>query len=284
MHAKHAQICGLHNYMYRTTLIVLSFLTVLNIHEVEVTMTIASNTSYEDWIPKWMFHSTRTDNTIQVPPTAAAITTPLITQSWLSVLANHPNKKLTEFFITGISQGFRIGFNAPQLSSKSASQNLACALHHPEVVDQYLSKELTQHRVAGPFNKTWTPFVHISRFGVIHKNCQPNKWRFIINLSHPADHSVNDGILKSLCSLSYITVDSAISNIQRSGHGTLLAKIDIKHAFQLLPVHPVDCHLLAMCWRNQIFVDTCLPFGLRSAPKLFNTLADLLSWIWNKGE
>jgi len=34
-----------------------------------------------------------------------------------------------------------------------------------------------------------------------------------------------------------------------------------------------------MCWRNQIFIDTCLPFGLRSAPKLFNTLADLLSWI-----
>ena len=27
------------------------------------------------------------------------------------------------------------------------------------------------------------------------------------------------------------------------------------------------------------FVDTCLPFGLRSAPKLFNILADLLAWI-----
>jgi len=139
--------------MYRTTLIVLSFLTIFNIHKVETTMTIASNTSYEDWIPKWIFHSIRTDNTIRVSPTAAAITTPLITQSWLSLLADHPNKKLTEFFNTGISQGFRIGFNAPQLSLKSASQSLTCALHHPEVVDQYLSKKHTQHRVAGPFNK-----------------------------------------------------------------------------------------------------------------------------------
>ena len=34
-----------------------------------------------------------------------------------------------------------------------------------------------------------------------------------------------------------------------------------------------------MRWRHQIFIDTCLPFGLRSAPKLFNVLADLLSWI-----
>jgi len=114
MHAKCAQICGLHNYMYRrTTLIVLSFLTVFNIHEVEATMTKASNTSYEDWIPKWTLHLTRTDNTIRVPPTAAAITTSLITQSWLSLLANHPNKKLTEFFITGISQGFLMPHSYP---------------------------------------------------------------------------------------------------------------------------------------------------------------------------
>ena len=34
-----------------------------------------------------------------------------------------------------------------------------------------------------------------------------------------------------------------------------------------------------MKWDNLIFVDTCLPFGLRSAPKLFNILADLLQWI-----
>ena len=58
-----------------------------------------------------------------------------------------------------------------------------------------------------------------------------------------------------------------------------MAKIDIKHAFRLLPVCPADRHLLAMRWKNMISVDTCLPFGLRSAPKLFNILADLLSWI-----
>ena len=34
-----------------------------------------------------------------------------------------------------------------------------------------------------------------------------------------------------------------------------------------------------MRWNNQIYVDICLPFGLQSAPKLFNVLADLLSWI-----
>ena len=63
------------------------------------------------------------------------------------------------------------------------------------------------------------------------------------------------------------------------GPGTLMAKIDIKSAFQLLPVHPADRHLLAMEWKGSIFFDNCLPFGLRSAPKLFNVLAELLEWI-----
>ena len=91
-------------------------------------------------------------------------------------------------------------------------------------------------------------------------------------------HSVNDGILRSLCGLSYITIDDAINKILELGPNTLMAKLDIKSAFRLLPVHPADRHLLAMEWQKGIYIDTCLPFGLRSAPKLFNILADLLSW------
>ena len=75
----------------------------------------------------------------------------------------------------------------------------------------------------------------------------------------------------------YITVDKAVEQIRSLGKGTLLAKIDIKSAFRLLPVHPADRHLLAMKWHDHLYVDTCLPFDLHSAPKLFNILANLLS-------
>ena len=61
-----------------------------------------------------------------------------------------------------------------------------------------------------------------------------------VNLSHPVGYSINDEIPKSLCSLSYITVDQAIVHIQKIDHGTLLAKIEIRHTFRLLPVHPAD--------------------------------------------
>ena len=64
-----------------------------------------------------------------------------------------------------------------------------------------------------------------------------------------------------------------------SGQGTLLAKIDIENAFRNVPVHPHDRHLLGLVWDGKLYIDTVLPFGLRSAPKIFNAIADGLQWI-----
>ena len=132
--------------------------------------------------------------------------------------------------------------------------------------------------MAGPF-PIYACVGHVSRFGVIPKNHQPNKWRLIFDLSHPKGYSVNDGIPKELCSMSYITTDDAVRKIVQLGPGSLLANIDSKSAFRLIPVHPADRHLLAMLWRGSLYIDMCLPFDLRSAPRLFNILADLLEWI-----
>ena len=110
------------------------------------------------------------------------------------------------------------------------------------------------------------------------KSHQINKWRLILDLL-PKRESVHDGILKDLCCLHYITIDDTIQHIMKPGRETLLSKVDIKSAFSLIPVHPADRYLLGMQWKDRLFIDTCLPFGLRSAPKLFNILADLLAWI-----
>ena len=50
-----------------------------------------------------------------------------------------------------------------------------------------------------------------------------------------------------------------------------------------IPAHK-DCHLLDMSWTDVIYIDTCLPFGLHSAPKLFNIMADLLAGILQQQE
>ena len=74
-------------------------------------------------------------------------------------------------------------------------------------------------------------------------------------------------------------VDDVVQQVLSLGRGTLFAKIDIESAFRNVPVHPHDRHLLGMQWDGQLYVDTVLPFGLRSSPKIFNCIADALQWI-----
>ena len=93
----------------------------------------------------------------------------------------------------------------------------------------------------------------------------------ILGLSHPKGASVNDGIDRTLCSLTYMKVDDVVQQVLSLGKGTLLAKVDIESAFRNIPVHPDDRHLLGMLWDNKLYIDTVLPFGLRSAPKIFNS-------------
>ena len=150
------------------------------------------------------------------------------------------------------------------------------------MVEEYLKEEVSLGRMVGPLPPLLRTSCYISTFGVIPKSHQANKWHLIVDLSFPKGRSINDGIPKHLCSLKYISIDDAVQKILSQGRGTLSAKIDVKSAFRLLPVHSSDQHLLGMIWNNALYIDTCLPFGLRSVPKLLNLLADLLAWYWNR--
>ena len=71
--------------------------------------------------------------------------------------------------------------------------------------------------------------------------------------------------------------------ILAKGPGASLSKIDIKSAYRIIPIHPDDRHLLGIKWEGSLYVDTCLPFGLQSAPKIFTAVADAVQWILEQG-
>ena len=95
----------------------------------------------------------------------------------------------------------------------------------------------------------------------------------IVDLSSPWERSVNDGIDPNACSLAYASLDNAVELVTVLG----LVKMDLMDAYRIVPVHPDDHHLLAISWEGSLFVDRCLPFGLRSAPKIFTAFADALA-------
>ena len=214
-----------------------------------------------------------------IPACLTHITTPLNLEAWDMCLRNHPDRTFASYILSGISHGFHIGFNH-ETPIRSAKGNMSSAAHHAPVIEDYLKAELEANRILGPFQPSNMPCpIHISPIGIIPKRHQHNKWRLIVDISSPNGASINDGINPSFTSLSYIHIQDVIKQIMDLGPGALLAKIDIKSAYRIIPVHPSDRPLLGMSFQHQVYIDASLPFGLRSAPKIFNSLADALLWI-----
>jgi len=129
------------------------------------------------------------------------------------------------------------------------------AEEHPQVVASYIETEVGANHMlrVGTGEEAHKLAIHCSPFGVIPKKNKPGKWR----LSTPTDHS-DDGIGKELCSLSYTSVDDVISGIQSLGQGSVLSKLDIKHAYRNIPVHPHDRRFLGMIWNDKVFIDAVI--------------------------
>ena len=102
----------------------------------------------------------------------------------------------------------------------------------------------------------------------------------IHHFSAPPGLSINDFIPREEYSLYYATVDDAIGHILTLGVGALMAMVDLKAAFRMIPVRQADWELLGIHWQNYYYVDTCLLFGLRSAPYQFNQSAMALHWTF----
>ena len=211
-----------------------------------------------------------------LPPVARV--TPLKPDAFAEELRLHPDQALASFVVNGLRFGFRLGFqqNGPL---KSATRNKPSAYQHPRVIGEYLANEVALGRVAGPFSSPPISNLHVSSFGVIPKKNQPGKWRLIVDLSSPVGGSVNDGIDPDEFSLQYVRLDEIITMISLYGKGAKMAKFDVEAAYRNIPVHPSDRFLLGMKWDNHYFVDLALPFGLRSAPYIFNTVADMVEWM-----
>jgi len=204
--------------------------------------------------------------------------TPINVTKLEEVLREHPDPafvaRLCSFFRTGAD----IGFTGPRIAR--FSKNLPTALAQPDIVSENLTKEVALGRVGGPFPTPPFPNLQVSPIGLVPKK-HSNKFRTIFHLSFPKSGvtSINYSISKEDHSLQYITIDNAIQGILRHGRGSFLAKTDIESAFRLIPLKPSDYELFGMFWGGKYYYDKVLPFGLRSAPFLFNMLSDAVEWI-----
>jgi len=105
--------------------------------------------------------------------------------------------------------------------------------------------------------------------------------RRIHHLSYPTNttSSINGGIPEEFGAIAYSSVYNAILAIQNMGVGSLLVKCDFESAFRHIPISPLDSPLLGFQWQGKYYAERFLPFGLRTAPYLFNLFSEVFHWI-----
>ncbi|XP_077309137.1 uncharacterized protein LOC143928250 [Lithobates pipiens] len=194
----------------------------------------------------------------------------------LPFLSRYPDRVAARLLAEGFREGFRIPCDLKVVPP--VARNLRSALQHPTVVDEKLGKEVALGRMGGPFTvKPWDSLV-VSPLGVVPKK-EPGKFRLIHHLSFPKGGSVNDFIDPDVCAVSYTSFDAAVRWVRRYGRGALMAKADIESAFRLLPVHPDSFRWLGCHWREQFYVDKCLPMGCSVSCSVFEQFSSFLEWV-----
>ena len=192
------------------------------------------------------------------------------------LLLFHPDQELVSY----VNNGFRVGFDLMYCGHIPSTfpNNLKSSSTYKREVDDAISKEVSRGHTSGPFKSAPFPSTHCSPLGAVEKK-DSSSVRLILDLSQPRGCSVNEFIMDEYCSVKYTSFDDAVEMVKRLGVGAYMSKIDIKHAFRLCPVRKLDWPLLCYVWKGRYYVDTRLPFGGRSSPAIFNTFADVITWI-----
>ena len=196
----------------------------------------------------------------------------------LLALLNQSNydSTATAALITGFSEGFHIPF-AGDLHHRPVPCNHPSLLLHPSIARDMFRDETRLGRIAGPFSPPLTDYV-VSPLGLIPKK-DPGKFRIIHDLSFPKGASVNSGIPRDLCSMSYEDFDFFVSLLTTVGQGCFIAKADVESAFRIVPIHPTDYHLLGFTFDDQYYYDMCLPMGCSISCNIFEQFRCALQWI-----
>ena len=211
-------------------------------------------------------------------PPGSKVVTPIHVHRLAPLLKDyHPH--LCQFLISGITYGFSIGAIGTLPIFDISVRNLQSAFQLPHVIDTKIRKELALGRIIGPYQIVPSiPNYRISPLGVVPKKV-PGEFRVIHHLSYPQGASINDAIPREFSSVTYSSIQDAITMIKSSFSTVYMAKLDVESAFRILPIAPTDRPLLGFRWRGLFYMDAVLPMGCSSSCAIFEAFSNALHWI-----
>lgn len=203
---------------------------------------------------------------------------PINTEELDISLQNYPHKDVANLLSDGFHYGFKLQYEGPRLPSES--KNLKSVLQNPLAAIEKVENEIKLGRIAGPFDYRPISNLKCSPIGLVPK--KTSGWRLITHLSYPPSESVNDFINPEYCSVKYSSFDNAVSIVKKLGKNALIAKMDIKSAFRLLPCYPGDFCLLGFKIGEKWYIDKNMPMGCSISCATWEHFAKFLDWLTKK--
>lgn len=80
-------------------------------------------------------------------------------------------------------------------------------------------------------------------------------------------------------SVQYSSFDNAVSIVKKLGYNALIAKMEIKSAFRLLPCYPSDFSILGFQIGSEFYIDKCMPMGCSISCSIFEKCSTFLHWL-----
>jgi hypothetical protein len=226
-----------------------------------------------------------------VESSPAAIS-PLNVDAWYSLLDCYPGT-LRDDIVGMIRYGAKLGYELSD-DLRRRSRRLETNLPMDEGGAAHVQKELAARIATGQVLRAGADeHLVTSPLGAVPKPMVGGelKWRTIHHLSAPrrskTDTSVNQGISSEAVTLRYSGLDRIMREIgeaaredPRNLNGRTLWKVDLKDAYRHVVVEKHDARLLGYFWPSFGFLfETQLSFGGKSAPFLFNLVAEGFEWI-----
>lgn len=195
------------------------------------------------------------------------------------------HEKIVEYLEYGWPLGHD-GITIPQ----EAKRNHKGVLEFHEETKQYLWAEKAQSRVYGPHKSKR----FVGKNGISPLNSVPRKndekRRFILDLSFPKQHGINDGINKDFyegeeVTLRYPTVDDLVNLIydrkqKHPNEKILLWKRDLKSCYRQFQLCPGSVHLVGYKFEEEYWYDLVLAMGSTSSAQICQKITNLVRYIF----
>ena len=199
-------------------------------------------------------------------------------------LKDHPDHELVDWCVGGFRSGFTLGLTkSPEIWPDPP--NSKKVLENPDITWQLVKDEIEKEFILGPFKTKPLPNLFCVPINIVEKEASSGLYRLIQDFSYPwndASNGINAMVPKENKKVSYSGIDDVARMALELGPPSWAMRIDIKHAFKCLPLHPLQWQYTGFKFQGAYFIQTRTPFGASASCLNFEKVARLLRWIIQK--